>query len=118
MRGIGQGTSIPRPCEACKPGLDGRAYCPTCGNTVDNEGGFHYREMPLDQQPRSSKEVTQALGGFLNVKVGVTYRVTIELAPDRFKTIVGKCLHKAGPMATFAPNYNITILEIKEISLA
>lgn len=114
MRSVGpQPQSIPRPCEACKRGLNGRAYCPTCGNTQDN--GYHYKEKPLNEQPRTSKEITQALGGFLDVQVGVTYRVRIELSQDRYKVIVGKCLYKAGPLATFAPNYNVNIVEIKEI---
>lgn len=108
---------MPRPCFACKGGLNGRPYCPTCGNTNDSSGFF--RNVPLDEQPRTSKEITDAMRGSINLERGVRYRVVIETPKDklvsaRLITFEGVCVWKQGPFAHFDSGHDVNILEIKE----
>lgn len=115
----GQPKAIARPCFACKKGLNGRKYCPTCGNTNDygDVPSSFFKDKPLDEQPRTSKEITQAMSQSLKLERGLTYRVTVEISPERFKTFVATCLWAQGPFAHFDNGYDVNTLEIKECSV-
>ena len=112
MRSVGPKiASIARPCFACRGGLKGRPYCPTCGNTKDATG-FH----PIDSNERTSKESSEALSGMVNIQTGVKYRVKFEYAKDRCRTIEEVALIRRGPNVLFG-DYMIHLLEIKEIEV-